>query len=290
MWYVLCCPHAWVSLLARAVRFLWGKLPADVRARLSFGTQWCAARFAYGSNLLAVAALAATWGGSAVNDYAAQFFPMHPSFPKKADATSAAFHDNLVCLAENIYFEARGESRKGQRFVAHVALNRWENPRFALRTPCDVVYFRARSGLTGNIECAFSWVCEGSAEITDAKAYRASLAIARELLTATLEGVRIDETGGADHFYSHCLLQKPPYWAAAMTGQQKVGCHTFLKSPRQRAFERDRKIEHPLVALANMFKWIWLSRRLSLFFCGCTFSYVKAKAGPFQDRLHSFSL
>src|SRR5688572_22282571 len=45
----------------------------------------------------------------------------------------------LRCLAENIYFEARGEPLKGQYAVAEVTLNRMVSPFFP-DSECDVVH------------------------------------------------------------------------------------------------------------------------------------------------------
>ena len=43
------------------------------------------------------------------------------------------------CLANAIYFEARGESLRGQAAVAQVVLNRVRNPTYP-NTICGVVY------------------------------------------------------------------------------------------------------------------------------------------------------
>lgn len=73
----------------------------------------------------------------------------------------------LKCLAENIYFEAGGESLNGKAAVARVVMNR---VRYGFAsTPCNVVY--QVSYITKVNEetldsyrvklCQFSWVCEG---------------------------------------------------------------------------------------------------------------------------------
>src|SRR6185312_3629827 len=45
----------------------------------------------------------------------------------------------IRCLAENIYYEARGESLNGQYAVAEVTMNRVKAPRYP-KTVCGVVY------------------------------------------------------------------------------------------------------------------------------------------------------
>ena len=47
--------------------------------------------------------------------------------------------DELKCMAENIYFEARAESIEGKAAVANVTRNRVESDQFP-NTYCDVVY------------------------------------------------------------------------------------------------------------------------------------------------------
>jgi spore germination cell wall hydrolase CwlJ-like protein len=54
------------------------------------------------------------------------------SIPSRIDA-------ELRCLASTVYFEARGESLKGQLAVAHVVINRAESGRFPTSL-CGVVY------------------------------------------------------------------------------------------------------------------------------------------------------
>jgi spore germination cell wall hydrolase CwlJ-like protein len=55
-------------------------------------------------------------------------------------ANANTYSDKQIkCLAQNIYYEARGEPLLGQLAVALVALNRVEDPRFP-STPCKVVW------------------------------------------------------------------------------------------------------------------------------------------------------
>lgn len=60
----------------------------------------------------------------------------------------------VQCLADNIYFEARGEPVAGQIAVAMVTLNRVRSPRFP-SSICQVVKQESNS------TCQFSWRCEG---------------------------------------------------------------------------------------------------------------------------------
>ena len=74
----------------------------------------------------------------------------------------------LKCLANNIFYEAGGESLNGQAAVARVVMNRIAYG-FG-NDPCAVVYQTHMVDKLVNDEiqkvklCQFSWVCEGKAE------------------------------------------------------------------------------------------------------------------------------
>lgn len=75
--------------------------------------------------------------------------------PSPAGTTlTRASADDVACLAEAVYFEARGTGDRGTRAVAHVVVNRAKNPRFP-DSVCDVV----AEG------CQFSYRCDGRADV-----------------------------------------------------------------------------------------------------------------------------
>jgi len=49
-------------------------------------------------------------------------------------------NEELVCLAKNIYYEARHESKVGKIAVAQVTINRTRDAKFASNTICGVVF------------------------------------------------------------------------------------------------------------------------------------------------------
>lgn len=81
----------------------------------------------------------------------------------------------LVCLAENIYHEARGEGLQGQIAVAQVTLNRVRSGRFQ-NTVCKTVYAPSQ----------FSWTLDKRKRVKDSKAWQASLAVARAVLSQSI--------------------------------------------------------------------------------------------------------
>ena len=73
--------------------------------------------------------------------------------------------EEVRCLAENIYFEARSESTAGRMAVALVVLNRVEDKRFP-DTVCGVVK-QTKYYPSGRIDlhsCQFSWYCDGKSD------------------------------------------------------------------------------------------------------------------------------
>lgn len=78
-----------------------------------------------------------------------------PYMPYKAyfNNLTADVKKQIVCLAENIYFEAAYEPYKGKIAVAFVTLNRVNSKHFE-NTICDVV--KEKRGKV----CQFSWYCE----------------------------------------------------------------------------------------------------------------------------------
>lgn len=82
-----------------------------------------------------------------------------PEIPRKFQASIAEnFVDmkQLMCMANNIFFEAGGESTKGQAAVAQVVLNR---VRYGFAAdPCNVIH---QSTMVNERKvCQFSWVCQ----------------------------------------------------------------------------------------------------------------------------------
>ena len=81
----------------------------------------------------------------------------------------AVSEKELWCLATAIYFEARGESYRGQVAVAQVVLNRVKHKLYP-DTICGVVF----QNQNRRNSCQFSFACDGRPErITDDKSWAA---------------------------------------------------------------------------------------------------------------------
>lgn len=94
---------------------------------------------------------------------------------------------DLACLAEAVYFEARGTGETGESAVAHVVVNRAKSARFP-GTVCGVV----ADG------CQFSYRCDGRSDVLSDPRARAH---AFKIAEAVLSGGP-DITSGALFFHA----------------------------------------------------------------------------------------
>ena len=96
---------------------------------------------------------------------------------------------NWECLANAIYFEARGETVKGQYAVAEVILNRVASKSYP-DSVCEVV----SQGSSMRNACQFSFMCDGKAEyIGEPLAFSQSAKIAK--INVERRAPRIDQRG-----------------------------------------------------------------------------------------------
>jgi spore germination cell wall hydrolase CwlJ-like protein len=120
------------------------------------------------------------------------------------------------CLAKAVYFEARGESTKGQEAVAEVVMTRTH---VRGKSVCGVVY----EGASRNTGCQFSFTCDG---ISDVVRDRAAWARASRVAGLVLSGRAKDVTHGATNYHANYVT---PYWASSMTKVKKIGSHVFYR-------------------------------------------------------------
>jgi hypothetical protein len=122
------------------------------------------------------------------------------------------------CLAEAVYFEARGEPIPGQVAVAEVILNRVDSHRYP-DTICGVV----NQG-TGRIHaCQFSYTCDGIPEVIDEVGpWNTAGKIARLLI----DGHDRTLTADATHYHADYV---DPYWAKVYPKTTQVGRHIFYR-------------------------------------------------------------
>jgi hypothetical protein len=130
----------------------------------------------------------------------------------------------LRCLAEALYFEARGETVKGQFAVAEVILNRVKSERFP-GSACGVI----NQGTGKKYQCQFTYTCDGYKEvIKEPRAYERVSKIAR----IALDGLAPELTKGATHYHTTAVK---PRWSKVYTKTAAIGDHVFYRHKWQTA-------------------------------------------------------
>jgi spore germination cell wall hydrolase CwlJ-like protein len=125
---------------------------------------------------------------------------------------------DLDCLADAVYYEARGETPAGQAAVAQVVLNRVRHPAFP-KSVCAVVF----QGAQGGSGCQFSFACDGSMNRSrEPTAWRRS----REVAAHALSGFVMPGVGNATHFHVAGL---DPGWGPRLLRVAQIGLHVFYR-------------------------------------------------------------
>jgi spore germination cell wall hydrolase CwlJ-like protein len=132
--------------------------------------------------------------------------------------------NELYCLTEAIYFEARGESINGQIAVAEVIINRVNSPIFP-NTICGVI----KQGQHRLNRCQFSYKCDGDPEYMNE---RKAMKRAADVAIMMMKGERRNLSGGATHYHADYV---DPFWASKLLKTATVGTHIFYKRQLRRA-------------------------------------------------------
>ena len=159
--------------------------------------------------------------------------------------------DELYCMAQNIYFEARHESMIGKIAVAHVVMNRIEDKNFP-DTVCKVVKqgpkkesWKTKKDPTLPKEeriywprrdrCQFSWYCDGKVDMLwvtykdgtiipqNMTAWRDSIHVALFVIN---DEWSMDPTDGATFYYNPHIAN--PSWGGTYTETAMIGNHRFM--------------------------------------------------------------
>lgn len=143
--------------------------------------------------------------------------PMSPAEWLKLDEKGRAKAEK--CLAEAVYFEARGESVMGQVAVAQVVLNRAFSGKYP-DSVCGVVYQNAHR----HLRCQFTFACDGIRDvIREPDMWERAKKIAAEMLDGKLW---LPEVGKATHYHATYVH---PGWVSEMKKLHKVGVHIFYR-------------------------------------------------------------
>jgi spore germination cell wall hydrolase CwlJ-like protein len=125
---------------------------------------------------------------------------------------------NWECLSEALYFEARGETVKGQFAVAEVIMNRVAHSRFP-SSLCSVI----NQGTGKKFRCQFTYTCDGLAEnVSEPRSYARVSKVAR----AVIDGSVPKLTNGATHYHTTAVS---PSWSRVYTKTARIGVHIFYR-------------------------------------------------------------
>lgn len=125
--------------------------------------------------------------------------------------------ERVTCLAQNVWFEARGSSVDDQLAVAHVVLNRVADARYP-DDVCEVVWQPKQ----------FSWTHDGLSDrvrfdnAIDRRIWKELVQLAMAAISGRLD----DPTGGATHYHADYVQ---PGWAGRMDLLIRIDDHLYYR-------------------------------------------------------------
>ncbi len=141
----------------------------------------------------------------------------------------------LVCMALNVYYEARNQPVEGQMGVTYVVLNRVKDERFPNKI-CNVVYQGKHSKITGmplRNKCMFSWYCDGRGDNPNpGRTWESSKDLAKIVLGKHQQDILIDITDGATHYHAN-WMESFPRWSAQHKKVASIDRHIFYKARKR---------------------------------------------------------
>lgn len=141
--------------------------------------------------------------------------------------------NDLECLTQAVYYEARNESEAGQAAVAEVVLNRSRHRAYPKRV-CEVVYQR------NSRTCQFTFTCDGSIgrRAVNPVAWARAERIAREVY----EGRSAQLPKNSVNYHANYVR---PSWGARLARVRQIGAHIFYGAPlngtNPGAYEQERE-------------------------------------------------
>jgi len=134
--------------------------------------------------------------------------------------------ESLICLALNVYHEAKNQSFMGQVAVAQVVMNRVKDARYP-NTVCDVVKqaetYKYKPTIPIKNKCQFSWYCDGKSDKPEEpKAWRDAMHVANGVYNGHIG----DFVEGATHYHAYYVN---PSWAKVKKYVLRIDDHIFYK-------------------------------------------------------------
>lgn len=134
----------------------------------------------------------------------------------RLDLFDHEFSRQELCLAQAVYFEARGEPLIGQVAIAEVILNRVHSRRYP-DTACKVVFQNEKLFN----RCQFSFACDGKKDRpTDIRSWERAL----KVVALVISGERSGFAKQATHYHADYVS---PNWRLHLAKVGEVGRHIF---------------------------------------------------------------
>ncbi len=134
------------------------------------------------------------------------------------DLFERVFTRQELCLAQAVYFEARGEPLIGQVAIAEVILNRVASARYP-DTACKVVFQNKHL----KNRCQFSFACDGKSDRPrDIRSWEHSL----KVVALVMAGERSGVARRATHYHASYVA---PRWRKSLDKVGEVGRHIFYR-------------------------------------------------------------
>ena len=132
----------------------------------------------------------------------------------------------ILCLALNVYHEAKNQPLIGQVAVAQVVMNRVYDQRYP-NTVCEVVEqgptYSWKPDFPIRNRCQFSWYCDGLSDTpTEKDAWDNAIMVANGVYHSDFE----DFVEGATHYHAYYVA---PEWASAKTYIVRIEDHIFYR-------------------------------------------------------------
>ena len=155
----------------------------------------------------------------------AMLFSASAAQAQSIELYTAEQYPEHYCLAQNIYFEARGSNLADRAGVANVVMNRTKDRRYPA-TICEVVR-QGEKDANGNMvrnRCQFSWYCDGKSDVPGNQ----DLWIDAQMLAwEMIENNKYRGlTEGATHYHATYVS---PNWARDLQLVGRIGAHIFYR-------------------------------------------------------------
>ncbi len=145
-----------------------------------------------------------------------------PTFAERLGLEGPARARAEKCLAEAVYFESRGEAKRGQIAVAQVVLNRVFSGYYP-NDVCKAVYQNAHRHLA----CQFTFACDNVKDvIREPDMWVQAKQISADMLDGKLW---LESVGRATHYHAYWVH---PSWVREMRKLDRIGVHTFYRPKR----------------------------------------------------------